>query len=215
MRSDLSRVAQRLHAAETSSDLVGRGTVAARGRGRAGRPAVRRPSTASRAGRPTRLRPRSRPARGRRRRRGPPSAREPRRRRRCSMRWRRRSATPTRAGSAPRSGGSRRSVRIPTSTRALLHYRPDRSRRATRRGARAPRGRAITDVVRAHVSGVRAAISAGRWREAQELLRTLERDVPPPDDAAAGAAAGGRAPATTPPAAPSRDAGAAADAPGR
>ena len=41
----------------------------------------------------------------------------------------------------------------------------------------------ITDVIRAHVGGVRAAISAGRWREAQELLRTLERDVPAPDDA--------------------------------
>ena len=37
MRSDLSRVGQRVHAAETSHDLVGRGTVAARGRGRAGR----------------------------------------------------------------------------------------------------------------------------------------------------------------------------------
>ena len=41
----------------------------------------------------------------------------------------------------------------------------------------------ITDVIRAHVGGVRAAISAGRWQEAQELLRTLERDVPAPDDA--------------------------------
>jgi hypothetical protein len=41
----------------------------------------------------------------------------------------------------------------------------------------------ITDVIRAHVGGVRAAISAGRWREAQELLRTLERNVPAPDDA--------------------------------
>ena len=37
MRSDLSRVGQRVQAAETSHDLVGRGTVAARGRGRAGR----------------------------------------------------------------------------------------------------------------------------------------------------------------------------------
>jgi len=41
----------------------------------------------------------------------------------------------------------------------------------------------ITDVIRAHVGGVRAAISAGRWREAQELLRTLEGSVPVPDDA--------------------------------
>ena len=37
MRSDLSRVGQRVLAAETSHDLVGRGTVAARGRGRPGR----------------------------------------------------------------------------------------------------------------------------------------------------------------------------------
>jgi hypothetical protein len=67
---------------------------------------------------------------------------------------------------------------------ALLHYR---AKLASRDAARAQGagGRAITDVVRAHVSGVRAAISAGRWREAQELLRTLEREVPPPDDEAA------------------------------
>ena len=44
MRSDLSRVGQRVHAAETSHDLVGRGTVAARGRGRAGRAPARRPT---------------------------------------------------------------------------------------------------------------------------------------------------------------------------
>ena len=44
MRSDLSRVGQRVHAAETSHDLVGRGTVAARGRGRAGRAPSRRPT---------------------------------------------------------------------------------------------------------------------------------------------------------------------------
>ena len=31
---------------------------------------------------------------------------------------------------------------------------------------------------------MRAAISAGRWREAQELLRTLEGSVPVLDDAA-------------------------------
>ena len=51
MRSDLSRVGQRVHAAETSHDLVGRGTVAARGRGRAGRarPGARRREPARRA----------------------------------------------------------------------------------------------------------------------------------------------------------------------
>ena len=63
---------------------------------------------------------------------------------------------------------------------ALLHCRQTV---AARDAARAQgSSRIITDVIRAHVGGVRAAISAGRWREAQELLRTLERDVPPPDD---------------------------------
>ena len=55
----------------------------------------------------------------------------------------------------------------------------------------------ITDVIRAHVGGVRAAISAGRWREAQELLRTLERDVPAPDDAGSARRTGANGPRTT------------------
>jgi hypothetical protein len=62
---------------------------------------------------------------------------------------------------------------------------------AARDAARAQgAAKVITDVVRAHVGGVRAAISAGRWREAQDLLRTLERDVPSSEaaDPAAGAA---------------------------
>ena len=63
----------------------------------------------------------------------------------------------------------------------------------------------ITDVIRAHVGGVRAAISAGRWREAQELLRTLERDVPAPDDAVRGAGPGAT-PRRTRPAAPTASA---------
>ena len=64
---------------------------------------------------------------------------------------------------------------------ALLHYRQTVAARDAARAQGA--SRLITDVIRAHVGGVRAAISAGRWREAQELLRSLERDVPAPDDA--------------------------------
>ena len=64
---------------------------------------------------------------------------------------------------------------------ALLHYRETVAARDAARAQGA--SRVITDVIRAHVGGVRAAISAGRWREAQELLRTLERDVPAPDGA--------------------------------
>jgi hypothetical protein len=75
---------------------------------------------------------------------------------------------------------------------ALLHYR---QAVAARDAARAQgSARVITDVIRAHVGGVRAALSAGRWREAQELLRTLERDVPAPDDPAAPTGAPGGAP---------------------
>ena len=78
---------------------------------------------------------------------------------------------------------------------ALLHYR---QAVAARDAARAQgSARVITDVIRAHVGGVRAALSAGRWREAQELLRTLERDVPAPEDAAA-AAGDTSSPATAP-----------------
>ena len=96
-------------------------------------------------------------------------------------RWPRPSVTPTRDASPPRSGGSRRSDRTPTSTpRCSTTAQTVAARDAGRaQGA----SRLITDVIRAHVGGVRAAISAGRWREAQELLRTLERDVPAPDDA--------------------------------
>ena len=64
---------------------------------------------------------------------------------------------------------------------ALLHYRQTVAARDAARAQGA--SRVITDVIRAHVGGVRAAISAGRWREAQELLRTLEGSVPVPDDA--------------------------------
>ncbi len=67
---------------------------------------------------------------------------------------------------------------------ALLHYRQTVAARDAARAQGA--SRVITDVIRAHVGGVRAALSAGRWREAQELLRTLERDVPAPDDAGRG-----------------------------
>jgi eukaryotic-like serine/threonine-protein kinase len=191
MRSDLSRVGQRLQAAESSSDLVGRGTVAARGRGRSGRPAVRRRnghSTPDLAPDPA---PDPAPDRAPDLAPGLPVLE--------TLASAERDAYEGRLGTA-----IRRLEAIgphPDVDAALLHYR---AKLASRDAARAQGagGRAITDVVRAHVSGVRAAISAGRWREAQELLRTLERQVPPPDDEAA---APGAAP---PPGAPEPEANA-------
>jgi len=183
MRSDLSRVGQRVHAAETSHDLVGRGTVAARGRGRAGRGQARRPATEP----------------------DPGPGVEPKAAPRAEPTSDRRSDPDSDPGSGPRlepnfvealaaaerdayegrfAAAIRRLEAIgphPEVDAALLHYRQ------TVAGGDAARAqgasRVITDVIRAHVGGVRAAISAGRWREAQELLRTLERDVPAPDDA--------------------------------
>jgi serine/threonine-protein kinase len=207
MRSDLSRVGQRLHATETSSDLVGRGTVAARGRGRAGRPAARRGPA---------VRPDIAPA-------APVVTPEADRTATTGVMPPGR-APETTPGVAPPiiAGGAilellaaaerdayegrlaaaiRRLEAVgphPDVDAALLHYRHTLAARDAAR-ARNASGGALTDVVRAHVSGVRAAITAGRWREAQELLRTLEREVPPPDDAAPApdaSAAPGSAPPT-------------------
>jgi hypothetical protein len=206
MRSDLSRVGQRLLAAETSSDLVGRGTVAARGRGRAAR---RRPVPGRGPLEPVTpsadadLQP------------SIPSAPH-------GLDARAGTAAPI---SGPTAGGApaglldilaaaerdayegrlaaaiRRLEAVgphPDVDAALLHYRQTQAARDAAR-AQGAAGRAITDVLRAHVSGVRAAITAGRWREAQELLRLLEREVPPPEDAlAAPEAARGGPPAGTP-----------------
>jgi hypothetical protein len=182
MRSDLSRVGQRVLAAETSHDLVGRGTVAARGRGRAGRAPVRRPETT--AGESVLPHPEPAvpavapgPDAGSREVRGPDVT--------DALAAAERDAYEGRFAAA-----IRRLEAIgphPDVDSALLDYR---AALATRDAARAQgAARVITDVVRAHVGGVRAAISAGRWREAQELLRTLERDVPVADDAGTAAAA--------------------------
>ena len=145
MRSDLLRVGQRVHATETSQDLVGRGTVAARGRGRAGRAPAKRPTAGPLAksgeepvsgpGSEPRHEPTSElsPGLSLSRARGPDS------RRTSWKRWRRPSATPTRDASPPRSAGSRRSDRTPTSTpRCSTTDRP--SPPVTRPAPRARRG---------------------------------------------------------------------------
>jgi hypothetical protein len=173
MRSDLSRVGQRVHRAETSHDLVGRGTVAARGRGRAGR-AVKPGDPARRpVGGQARI-PASPPPAA-----TPEAAPEPKPEFADALAAAERDAYEGRLGAA-----IRRLEALgphPDLDAALLHYRQTAAARdaAKTQGA----SRLITDVIRAHVGGVRAAISAGRWREAQDLLRSLERDVPAPDDA--------------------------------
>jgi len=199
MRSDLSRVGQRLHAAETSHDLVGRGTVAARGRGRAGRAPARRPAAepVSR----TRPEPASTP---------PPEptselspglspelkpetgiGMSPARRPEASPPPRLKPDVADALAAAERDAYEGRFAAAirrlealgphPEVDAALLHYRQTVAARDAARAQGA--SRVITDVIRAHVGGVRAAIAAGRWREAQELLRTLEGSVPVPDDA--------------------------------
>ncbi len=178
MRSDLSRVGQRVHAAETSHDLVGRGTVAARGRGRAGRTPVRpRPLPAQSPGSGPAVAPGVAPGAGQDP--GPPSIETPRVDVVETLAAAERDAYEGRFAAA-----IRRLEALgphPDVDAALLHYRQTVAARDAARAQGA--SRVITDVIRAHVGGVRAALSAGRWREAQELLKTLERDVPASDDA--------------------------------
>ena len=175
MRSDLSRVGHRVHRAENSHDQVGRGTVAARGRGRAGRGPGRRP-TAEPVGRTDpELTPEPTPE----------PAPEPRPEARLKPDVAEALSAAERDAYEGRFAAAIRRLEAigphPDVDAALLHYRQTVAARDAARAQGA--SRVITDVIRAHVGGVRAAISAGRWHEAQELLRTLERDVPPPDDA--------------------------------
>ena len=183
MRSDLSRVGQRVHAAETSHDLVGRGTVAARGRGRAGRAPSRRPTPEplARSGTEPRHEPTSELSPGLSPELSPGLSPGPR----IEPNIAEALAAAERDAYEGRFAAAIRRLEAlgphPDVDAALLHYRQTVAARDAGRAQGA--SRLITDVIRAHVGGVRAAISAGRWREAQELLRTLERDVPAPDDA--------------------------------
>jgi predicted Ser/Thr protein kinase len=217
MRSDLSRVGQRVLAAESSHDFVGRGTVAARGRGRAPRPGrfahrreTRRPPEATPPApalpavpEPTAAMPHSafqsplEPP--------PPAVRPPAPRPagvEDALAAAERDAYEGRLGAAIRrleAFGPH-----PEIDAALLHYRETLARDAAKTQSGA--GRVITDVIRAHVGGVRAAIQAGRWSEAQELLRTLEREVPPGSGEAADAGAAGAPTGETPGGDPGREA---------
>jgi predicted Ser/Thr protein kinase len=180
MRSDLSRVGQRVLAAETSHDLVGRGTVAARGRGRAGRALVRRPDEVV-----------PDPVQGRAVEAGseanPDPGAEPRVRPDVTEAL---AASERDAYEGRYAAAIRRLEALGPHPDVDAAIRDYRAAVAARDAARAQGAtRVITDVIRAHVGGVRAAISAGRWREAQDLLRTLERDVPPSDDGGPTAAA--------------------------
>jgi serine/threonine protein kinase len=196
MRSDLSRVGQRVHAAETSHDLVGRGPVAARGRGRAGRAPARRqtPEPLGRSGSQPAPDPRPEPTSelspglspglnpGLNPGLSPGLSPGPRLEPNVGEAL---AASERDAYEGRFAAAIRRLEAIgphPDVDAALLHYRQAVAARDAGRAQGA--SRVITDVIRAHVGGVRAAISAGRWREAQELLRTLERNVPAPDDAA-------------------------------
>jgi serine/threonine-protein kinase len=189
MRSDLSRVGQRVLAAETSLDFVGRGTVAARGRGRAPRAGrfalrreTRRPTTAPpepaapAVPEPTAAMPHSafQPAIE-----APPAPARPPAARPAGIEDA--LAAAEREAYEGRLGAAVRRLEAlgphPEVDAALLHYRGMRASRDAAK-AQGASGRAITDAIRAHVGGVREAIQAGRWGEAQELLRTLEREVP-------------------------------------
>ena len=188
MRSDLSRVGQRVYAGETSHDLVGRGRVSARGRGRGGRLPVRRPAVVTPAAVPEPgsgpdLGPQSEPESG------PIAAPPVEPARTLKPDIAEALAAAERDAYEGRFAAAIRRLEAlgphPDVDAALLSYRQAVAARDAARGQGAVR--VITDVIRAHVGGVRAAIAAGRWREAQELLRTLERDVPASDDAAADA----------------------------
>jgi hypothetical protein len=166
MRSDLSRVTQRLHQAESAQADPGRGTPAARGRGRARD--HRRPARAIAP-----IAPAPPPAVRRE-----PSVEE-------ALAAAERDAYEGRFTAAIKRLETLGST-SPDVTAALARYRVEATKPAPAIPAldAAPAPGGLADVVRTHVVDVRTAMRDGRWADVRSLLQALERQLP--ESAAAG-----------------------------
>ncbi len=161
MRSDLSRVVQRLLVAESALADPDRGTPAARGRGRARdtrRPGGRSPAPPPAP--PVRPRPNE------------PSIDE-------ALAAAERDAYEGRYPAAIRRLEALE-TRSPDVEAALARYRLDQARPAApppQLDAQAPQS--FAELVRSHVVDVRTAVRDGRWADVRTLLQALERELPP------------------------------------
>jgi hypothetical protein len=161
MRSDLSRVVQRLLAAESAQADPDRGTPAARGRGRARDP---RKSGGKSPATPPAPPARSRP--------NEPSIDE-------ALAAAERDAYEGRIPAAIRRLEALK-TKSPDVDAALARYRLDQARPAA--PPPPPDGQAPQDfaeLVRSKVVDVRTAVRDGRWGEVRTLLQALERELPP------------------------------------